>query len=66
MNHHKKLQELRTLINIQGCKHCGSNHYKLIDGNRSIHPNTGDEYWDYEIKCLDCHKTTQRSYSENG
>ena len=58
---------LKKRINMRGCGNpkCGSEHVKVIYAQWSVHPMSGDKYWDYEIFCEDCKKFTLRSYAEN-
>ena len=52
-------------IEFGGCGHCQSNNVLVIAAQYSVHPFSGDLYWDYEIVCNECGKFTTRSYSEN-
>lgn len=52
-------------IPFAGCEHCTSRNVLVIAAQRSIHPMSGDEYWDYELVCQICGRFTQRSYAEN-
>ncbi|MBD3253910.1 MAG: hypothetical protein GF383_02405 [Candidatus Lokiarchaeota archaeon] len=56
---------LKDYIWFKGCGNCESNEVKIIAAQWSVHPMSGDRYWDYEIFCENCGKYTQRAFAEN-
>ena len=62
-NKHPLYQDLRMEYAI--CDACESKDVLVTYSKRQIHLNSGDLYYDYEIKCQDCEQYTQLSFSEN-
>ena len=56
---------LKDFIPFADCGNCDSTRVEVIAAQHSIHPHSGDEYWDYELHCSHCEQFTQRSFSEN-
>ena len=47
------------------CGRCGSESVLVLAAQWSVSFSSGDQYWDYEIVCVDCGAFTQRAYAEN-
>ena len=47
------------------CGNCKSQDVLIIAAKWSVHPMSGDCYWDFECYCESCGKYTIRSYAEN-
>lgn len=60
-----KKHPLKKFLSVDRCGECGSEDFLVIAAQHSIHPQTGDEYWDCEIACNECGKYTLFSYAEN-
>jgi hypothetical protein len=56
---------LNNRCHMRGCGDCESGNVIVIFGRWCVSTASGDEYWDYEIRCNDCGKFTARSFSEN-
>ncbi|MCP4439013.1 MAG: hypothetical protein GY810_08735 [Aureispira sp.] len=52
-------------LSYASCHNCDSKNIMVIYTKRCVHPFSGDEYYDYEILCQDCHKFTQVSHADN-
>ncbi|MBD3404628.1 MAG: hypothetical protein GF411_00655 [Candidatus Lokiarchaeota archaeon] len=55
----------KNRIEMCGCESCDSDNVLVIFTQWSVHPFSGDCYWDYELICNDCGKYTLRSYAGN-
>lgn len=56
---------LKNKIRFRDCGNCNSVNVLLIYTKWSVHPMSGDVYWDYEVVCNDCGMFTARSFAEN-
>lgn len=56
---------LKERCHMRGCGECSSENVLVIFGRWCVSTASGDEYWDYEIKCIDCGKFTARLFSDN-
>jgi len=56
---------LKRFIPKFGCANCNNKDVKIIAAQFSVHPMSGDRYWDCEVFCAKCGKYTQRAYAEN-
>ncbi len=56
---------LRESIPFEGCGNCSNKKVDIIAAQYTVHPNSGDAYWDYEVFCDECDRFTQRSFAEN-
>ena len=56
---------LKKHINMRVCGNCNNPKVKVIYAQWSVHPMSGDKYYDYEVFCEKCQKFTSRSYTEN-
>jgi len=57
---------LGRLIPHSACGACGGRDVLVVAAQRCVHPHSGDEYWDSEVRCCTCGRYTQRSFADNG
>ena len=56
---------LKKHVRFGKCENCNDPDVKVIYAQWSVHPMSGDAYWDYELFCEKCKKYSSRSYAEN-
>ena len=56
---------LKKRINMRECGNCNNADVKVIYAQWSVHPMSGDTYWDYEVYCEKCKKYSSRSFAGN-
>ncbi len=49
----------------RSCLNCESHHILVIYAQRTIHPMSGDEYYDLEVVCQDCGKFSVYAFADN-
>lgn len=56
---------LADRLSFSTCDGCESRDVLVIAAQRSVHPMSGDLYYDYELECCRCGRFTARSFAGN-
>ena len=60
-----RLHPLKDQINFIDCRNCNSKNVHVIAAQWNVNLTNGDQYYDYELGCLDCEKFTRVTFADN-